>query len=67
MFDMKGGKNVPFRARSLAQREGRGQEGVGHKKHTLKGMFYVLDVKGGVRKVSGTKNTPSKACFTCLM
>ena len=44
---MKGGKNAPFRARSLAQREGWGGEGVRHKKHALKGVFYVLDVKGG--------------------
>ena len=65
MLDVKGGENAPFQARSLARHEGWGQEGVGHKKHTLEGVFYVLDMKGGVRKALGTKNMPLRACFAC--
>jgi len=47
-------ENAPERARSRVRREGWGQEGVEHKKHALKGMFCVLNVKGG-------ENTPKRA------
>ena len=41
-------ENVPNRACSRVRCEGWGQEGVEHKKHTLEGVFCVLDVKGGL-------------------
>jgi len=46
----------PGRARSLARHEGWGQKGVGHIKHALEGMFYVLDVRGG-EEDDGTRKT----------
>ena len=47
VLNMKDGENAPFRACSLAQCEGWGQEGVEHKKHALKGVFCMLNMKGG--------------------